>query len=176
MLFDGPDHPAWETFDMEGRLEFIEQFGMSQSPDTVDGGGKRIRMWDDRRGGGFPGGEASSLLNFASNDFLDLATDDRVQAAGAEAAWIVGTGASASRVITGDTVAHRRLERDLAGSTAPVTSDTDRCKSVPDRPTSTVDRKTVTTVNFAVFVRRYVSSRDRPPCSQLLRRHRTDMT
>jgi len=114
MLFDGPDHPAWETFDMEGRLEFIEQFGMSQSLDTVDGGGKRIRMWDDRRGGGFPGGEASSLLNFASNDLLDLATDDRVQAAGAEAAWIVGTGASASRVITGDTVAHRRLERDLA--------------------------------------------------------------
>jgi len=176
MLFDGPDHPAWETFDMEGRLEFIEQFGMSQSLDTVDGGGKRIRMWDDRRGGGFPGGEASSLLNFASNDLLDLATDDRVQAAGAEAAWIVGTGAMrrasslATQSLTGV------LSATWQRSTAPVTSDTDRCKSVPDRPTSTVDRKTVTTVNFAAFVRRYVSSRDRPPCSQLLRRHRTDMT
>lgn len=113
MLFEGPDHPALETFDIEGRLEFIEQFEIAQSLDPIDGPGTSVRAWDDP-GEGLPTGEPRELLNFASNDFLDLASDDRVTAAAAAAAEDVGTGASASRNITGDTVAHRRLEHDLA--------------------------------------------------------------
>jgi 8-amino-7-oxononanoate synthase len=113
MLFEGPDHPALESFDMEGRLEFLEEFGIRQSLDPIEQTGKNVRRWTDPSQE-VPDGEPIELLNFASNDFLDLASDDRVTAAAAKAAKTVGAGASASRNITGDTVAHRRLERDLA--------------------------------------------------------------
>ncbi len=55
---------------------------------------------------------------FASNNYLGLATDDRVQAAAARAADEVGTGAGASRLVTGDTACHRRLETALADAKA----------------------------------------------------------
>jgi 8-amino-7-oxononanoate synthase len=113
MLFEGPDHPALETFDVEARLTFLEEFGVAQTLNPVEGAGKSVHMWTDP-GSGVPEGEPTELLNFASNDFLDLASDDRVTTVAAEAAATVGTGAGASRNITGDTVAHRRLERDLA--------------------------------------------------------------
>jgi 8-amino-7-oxononanoate synthase len=115
MLFNLPDHPAAETFDIQARLEYLEQFGMAQSLDPVETVGKRTRIGHD------PGGDAptlgeSSCLNFASNNFLGLADDERVQAAAREAADEVGTSAGASRVAIGDTVTHRALERDLAAT------------------------------------------------------------
>ncbi|MFB6156645.1 MAG: aminotransferase class I/II-fold pyridoxal phosphate-dependent enzyme [Haloferacaceae archaeon] len=58
--------------------------------------------------------DADGELVFASNNYLGLAGDDRVVAAAARAAREVGTGAGASRLVTGDTGLHRRLERDLA--------------------------------------------------------------
>jgi 8-amino-7-oxononanoate synthase len=51
---------------------------------------------------------------FASNDYLGLTGDRRVQRAAELAARSVGTGAGASRLVTGDTGLHRALERDLA--------------------------------------------------------------
>jgi 8-amino-7-oxononanoate synthase len=54
------------------------------------------------------------LLNFSSNDYLGLAADARVAAAFAEGLRRWGTGAGASRLVVGDTDAHRRLERRLA--------------------------------------------------------------
>jgi 8-amino-7-oxononanoate synthase len=53
-------------------------------------------------------------LVFASNNYLGLTQDDRVQDAAAQAAATVGTGAGASRLDTGDTLAHRDLEARLA--------------------------------------------------------------
>jgi 8-amino-7-oxononanoate synthase len=55
-----------------------------------------------------------SLLNFSSNDYLGLAADPRLAAAFAEALRRWGIGAGASRVVVGDTDAHRRLEARLA--------------------------------------------------------------
>ncbi|NEU57702.1 8-amino-7-oxononanoate synthase [Halorussus sp. MSC15.2] len=53
-------------------------------------------------------------LVFAANDYLGLADDSRVERAASAAAREVGTGAGASRLVTGDTRLHRALERDIA--------------------------------------------------------------
>jgi 8-amino-7-oxononanoate synthase len=113
MLFNPPDHPAAERFDMAARLDVLEQLGMAQSLDPTATVGRRTRIGPDP-GAGAPELDSEEHLNFASNNFLDLAGDDRVQAAAKEAVENVGTGAGASRVAIGDTVAHRRLERTLA--------------------------------------------------------------
>jgi 8-amino-7-oxononanoate synthase len=60
--------------------------------------------WDEER------------LVLASNDYLGLAGDTRLAEAAAETAREVGAGAGASRLVVGDTPAHRRLERDLAST------------------------------------------------------------
>jgi 8-amino-7-oxononanoate synthase len=54
------------------------------------------------------------LINLSSNDYLGLAADVRVAAAFAEGLRRWGTGAGASRLVVGDTEAHRRLEQKLA--------------------------------------------------------------
>ena len=69
-----------------------------------------------------PGGDLPVLsgereLVFASNNYLGLTQDERVQEAAAEAASTVGTGAGASRLVTGDTLVHRDLEARLAETT-----------------------------------------------------------
>ncbi|MFD1588669.1 aminotransferase class I/II-fold pyridoxal phosphate-dependent enzyme [Halorientalis brevis] len=58
--------------------------------------------------------DGDELSIFAANNYLGLADHERVQAAATEAAREVGTGAGASRLVTGDTPAHRALERELA--------------------------------------------------------------
>ncbi len=55
------------------------------------------------------------LVNFSSNDYLGLANDGAVVAAAQAALARHGTGAGASRLIVGDSRAHRALERALAG-------------------------------------------------------------
>src|SRR5439155_17231181 len=54
------------------------------------------------------------LLNFASNDYLDLASDPRLARAAARAAQRCGCGAGASPLIMGHLPPLRRLERALA--------------------------------------------------------------
>jgi 8-amino-7-oxononanoate synthase len=54
------------------------------------------------------------LVNFASNDYLDLAHDPRVIAAAREALESAGAGATASALVTGRTEWHARLEQRLA--------------------------------------------------------------
>jgi 8-amino-7-oxononanoate synthase len=54
------------------------------------------------------------MVVFAANNYLGLADDARVQRAAELGARTVGTGAGASRLVTGDTHLHRALERDLA--------------------------------------------------------------
>ncbi len=53
--------------------------------------------------------EGRSLINFASNDYLGLAGDERLIAAAVEATKKFGTGSTGSRLLSG----HRQLHRDL---------------------------------------------------------------
>lgn len=53
--------------------------------------------------------DGQALLNFASNDYLGLASDDRLIQAAIQATQTHGTGSTGSRLITG----HRQLHRDL---------------------------------------------------------------
>jgi 8-amino-7-oxononanoate synthase len=55
-----------------------------------------------------------SLVNFSSNDYLGLAADPRVVRAFVAGLERWGVGAGASRLVVGDTEAHRRLEARLA--------------------------------------------------------------
>jgi 8-amino-7-oxononanoate synthase len=57
-----------------------------------------------------PGG----LIDLASNDYLGLCGDKRLAAAAVEAAWEWGTGSTGSRLVTGSTALHARLEARLA--------------------------------------------------------------
>lgn len=54
------------------------------------------------------------LINFSSNDYLSLAGDGRLAAAARAAMERHGVGAGASRLVVGDTAAHRSLERVAA--------------------------------------------------------------
>ncbi len=54
------------------------------------------------------------LLNFASNDYLGLATDPRLKAAAIEAIQTYGTGSTGSRLVTGQRPLHRELEKLIA--------------------------------------------------------------
>jgi 8-amino-7-oxononanoate synthase len=70
----------------------------------------RVRE-DTVRGGTFRGGTA--LLDLASNDYLGLSTDPRLAAAAIAAIHRHGTGARASRVVTGTHAVHLDLEQAL---------------------------------------------------------------
>ena len=52
--------------------------------------------------------------DLASNDYLGLAADPRLAEAAAAASWDWGPGSTGSRLVTGTTELHRRLEAELA--------------------------------------------------------------
>ena len=56
----------------------------------------------------------ADLIDLAGNDYLGLARDPRVVAAAADAVRTWGTGATASRLVTGTTELHEQLESALA--------------------------------------------------------------
>ena len=58
--------------------------------------------------------DGRKILNFASNDYLDLANHPRVIAAAREALERFGAGATASRLVAGTLELHERLEARLA--------------------------------------------------------------
>ncbi|MHC4840038.1 MAG: aminotransferase class I/II-fold pyridoxal phosphate-dependent enzyme [Planctomycetota bacterium] len=57
---------------------------------------------------------SKELINFASNDYLGLANDLRIAEAAARAAGRFGWGTGASRLVTGTTTLHHRLELETA--------------------------------------------------------------
>ncbi len=61
-------------------------------------------------------GEKRTLIMFASNDYLNLSTDPRVHEAIVRTMKDYGVGAGSSRVGTGFSYLHQRLERKLAES------------------------------------------------------------
>jgi 8-amino-7-oxononanoate synthase len=67
-----------------------------------------------RRGLSPRGPDHDGLVDLASNDYLGLCGDERITAAAAEAARTWGTGSTGSRLVTGTTTLHARLEAALA--------------------------------------------------------------
>ena len=59
----------------------------------------------------------ATLLDLASNDYLGLSTDLRLKTAAIDAIGRYGTGARASRVVTGTQPVHAELEEELCGLT-----------------------------------------------------------
>jgi 8-amino-7-oxononanoate synthase len=58
--------------------------------------------------------EDRALLNFCSNDYLDLAREPNVARAMAQAATVWGSGAGAAHFVTGHSAEHHALEEELA--------------------------------------------------------------
>ncbi|WP_435101099.1 aminotransferase class I/II-fold pyridoxal phosphate-dependent enzyme [Halarchaeum sp. P4] len=102
-------------FDPTSRLAARKQRGLRRNLSPAEDVTARTRFAPDPQGErpDFEG-EGEKKLVFAANNYLGLAADGRIQRAAAEAAREVGTGAGASRLVTGDTRLHRALERDLA--------------------------------------------------------------
>nr|WP_247004028.1 8-amino-7-oxononanoate synthase [Halosolutus gelatinilyticus] len=100
-------------FDPEGRLADLEATDLKRALAPVDRVAER-GYFAAPSGSDLPVLEADEALVFASNNYLGLTDDQRVQDAARQAAATVGTGAGASRLVTGDTMVHRDLERLLA--------------------------------------------------------------
>ncbi len=67
--------------------------------------------------------EERELLAFCSNDYLGLANHPQLIAALQEGAALYGAGSGASHLISGHSLAHEKLEQDLADWYAPLVED-----------------------------------------------------
>ncbi|SNZ05644.1 8-amino-7-oxononanoate synthase [Natronoarchaeum philippinense] len=102
-------------FDIAGRLADRERRDLRRELSPADRVAERAQF-APAPGSGLPVLDGEERLIFASNNYLGLTNDDRVAEAATEAANVVGTGAGASRLVTGDTLVHRDLEDRLAES------------------------------------------------------------
>ncbi|MBD1823535.1 8-amino-7-oxononanoate synthase [Cyanobacteria bacterium FACHB-DQ100] len=92
------DPYAW----IEQSLRSIDRAGWHRSTKTIDRPGAVIQI--DHR----------AYLNFASNDYLGLAIDQRLIDAAIQAVEQYGTGSTGSRLLTGHRPLHRKLESAIA--------------------------------------------------------------
>jgi 8-amino-7-oxononanoate synthase len=100
-------------FDLDARLRDRKERRLYRDLRPVDSVGPTARFGPDP-GAGLPVLDSGESLVFAANNYLGLANDERVVEAAQRAADVVGTGAGASRLVTGDTMIHRDLEQRLA--------------------------------------------------------------
>ncbi|WP_049901560.1 aminotransferase class I/II-fold pyridoxal phosphate-dependent enzyme [Halococcus agarilyticus] len=119
-LVEGGHEDSGHSFALRERLKAREQRGLRRDLAPIERVAARARVVADPDDG-IPNFEGEDQVILASNNYLGLADDERVQRAAATAAEEVGTGAGASRLVTGNTPIHRALERDLAR-----TKDTER--------------------------------------------------
>ncbi|APX96142.1 aminotransferase class I/II-fold pyridoxal phosphate-dependent enzyme [Natronorubrum daqingense] len=103
--------------DLEDRLADLETANLKRSLSPVDRIAERGHFAPPAAGD-LPVLDSTDALVFASNNYLGLTDDERVQDAARQAAATVGTGAGASRLVTGDTLVHHDLERLLAETKA----------------------------------------------------------
>ncbi len=101
-------------FDLRARIDDRETRGLRRDLSPVESVSARSRIAGDPGAQQPVFGKRPEKLVFASNNYLGLAGDERVHRAAGRATASVGAGAGASRLLTGDTPAHRALERDLA--------------------------------------------------------------
>lgn len=93
------DPYAW----LDRSLATIHRAGWYRSTKTIVGRPGSVVEVDGR-----------SLLNFASNDYLGLAGDERLIEAAIAATRQYGTGTTGSRLVTGHRDLHRQLEQSIA--------------------------------------------------------------
>ncbi|KOP27387.1 8-amino-7-oxononanoate synthase [Hapalosiphon sp. MRB220] len=94
-----PDPYAW----IEQSLATIHRADWYRSVQTINGcGGATVLL------------EGQEVINFASNDYLGLASDQRLIAAATAAVQEFGTGSTGSRLLSGHRKLHRELERAIA--------------------------------------------------------------
>lgn len=86
----------------EAELAFLEERGLLRDLQTLPETGGEIVV------------NGKKLLNFSSNDYLGLARDQRLKNAAIEAVERYGSGATASRLLTGHLSIHEELETDLS--------------------------------------------------------------
>jgi 8-amino-7-oxononanoate synthase len=99
-------------FDLDERLRERESRELRRHLEVTERVSARTRLAADPKADAADFDE--EMVVFAANNYLGLADDGRVQRAAELGARTVGTGAGASRLVTGDTRIHRGLERDLA--------------------------------------------------------------
>lgn len=88
---------------IEKSLETIHKANWYRSVKTIQNySGARVKL------------EGNSVINFASNDYLGLAGDERLIQAAIEAIKIYGTGSTGSRLLSGHREIHRQLEMAIA--------------------------------------------------------------
>lgn len=97
MMTDNPY--SW----IEKSLGTIHRANWYRSPQTMESLPGTVVRVDGRK-----------LINFASNDYLGLAGDDRLIEAAIKATQKYGTGATGSRLVTGHRDIHRQLEKAIA--------------------------------------------------------------
>ena len=90
---------AW----IEQSLATIHRADWYRSVQTIQGGAGAIVQVEGR-----------SLINFASNDYLGLAGDQRLIQAAVAATKEFGTGSTGSRLLSGHRELHRQLEKAIA--------------------------------------------------------------
>jgi 8-amino-7-oxononanoate synthase len=90
---------AW----IEKALETIHRAHWYRQVKTIRGRSGPVIQLDER-----------TVINFASNDYLGLAGDERVIEAAIEATRLYGTGSTGSRLLTGHRDIHRDLETAIA--------------------------------------------------------------
>jgi 8-amino-7-oxononanoate synthase len=100
-----PAEQHLSSFDLELQksLDALESQGLLRSLRRVD-----------RRSGAIIHIGSRSYVDFASNDYLGLASDERITAAAANAVAANGTGSPASRLISGNQAIHEELEQHIA--------------------------------------------------------------
>ncbi|PMB46726.1 8-amino-7-oxononanoate synthase [Fischerella thermalis CCMEE 5201] len=94
-----PDPYAW----IEQSLATIHRADWYRSVQTIDGcPGATVLL------------QGQEVINFASNDYLGLAGDERLIAAATAAMQEFGTGSTGSRLLSGHRKIHRELEKAIA--------------------------------------------------------------
>jgi 8-amino-7-oxononanoate synthase len=94
-----PDPYAW----IEESLATIRRADWYRSVQTIDGcPGATVLL------------QGREVINFASNDYLGLAGDERLMAAATAAVQEFGTGSTGSRLLSGHRELHRELEKAIA--------------------------------------------------------------
>lgn len=88
---------------LAGELDRIEEAGLFREPRTLESAPAARVLIGGRE-----------FVNFASNNYLDLATDPRVKQAACAAVETWGAGATASRLLGGSHAPHAALEAALA--------------------------------------------------------------
>jgi 8-amino-7-oxononanoate synthase len=93
--------PAYDW--IEPALDTIHRAGWYRSTQSIQGRPGAIVQMNGR-----------SLINFASNDYLGLAGDERLAQAAIAAIQACGTGSTGSRLISGQRDLHQQLEQAIA--------------------------------------------------------------